>query len=343
MTRSSGKSQRVFEGHFDCGSGLLIESECLGRSYTSRTAGRSLSISIPRMPTNWQGDGFLDPPDWSYKSFSDSELEDKFSDAAFDWGVTSGFRNNDDGTQTPEFARVRRWGFKTKIDDASDKFSFFNTCAEAIREIEIWWDLVSSWVSIFTKQDFVEIGKTRSGIRVGPVMTWCGNAEHLRVNGSRETSIPIVNDRGVSRLDENTLVRCLTLAANGTQPPDEWILIRDARSLVNCKQYRRAVIDACTAAELSITALIDNKFSVDGTTATERKSQFDAHHGIAGLKTLHKNVGAAGQLPKRLIENVGATRNKAAHRGYSPTTEETNLAIDAALLVVEQAYPLAKF
>lgn len=343
MTNRHGKTQRALEGHFACGSGLLIESECLGRSYTSRTTGRDLSVSIPRLPADWQGDGFLDPPIWSYKSFSDSEQEAKFPDTAFDWGVTSGFKNNDNGTQSPEFARVRRFGFETTMDADSDKFAFFNARSDAMREIDVWWDLVSSWISIFTKQDFVEIGKTRSGIHVGPIVTWCGNIDQLRVNGSRDTSVPIVNDVGVDRLDDATLTRCLTLAANGTQPPDEWLFIRDARSLVNGKQYRRAVIDACTAAELSLTALIDNKFSADGTSAADRKKQFDAHHGIAKLKTLHKNVGAAGTLPKRLVEYVGATRNKAAHRGYSPTIDETSLAIDTAVAVVEQAYPLVDF
>jgi hypothetical protein len=342
MATESNKLQvRPLEGHFACGSGLLIESECLGRSYTSRTSGRDLTLSLPRMPADWQGDGFLKPPQWKYQTFEDRGLEARLSDTGFEWGATSGFKNNDDGSQSPEFARVRRWRFETTMVAASDKFAFSNARSEAIREIEIWWDLVSSWISIFTKQDFVEIGKTRSGIRVGPIVTWCGSGDQLRVNGSRDASIPIVNDVGVDRLNEITLLRCMTLAGNGTQPPDEWLFIRDARSLVNAKQYRRAVIDACTAAELSLTTLIDNKFAADGTSTKDRKKQFDSHHGISKLKALHNKVGAAGNLPKRLVEDVGATRNKAAHRGYSPTIDETELAIETAVLVVEQAYPLA--
>ncbi len=68
------------------------------------------------------------------------------------------------------------------------------------------------------------------------------------------------------------MLHCMILAANGTQPPDEWLFIRDARSFDNAKQYRRAVIDACTAAELSRTTLIDNKFAADDTSAKDRKS-----------------------------------------------------------------------
>jgi hypothetical protein len=336
---------RPLEGHFACGSGLLIDSECLGHSYQSRTTGRDLTISLPCMPADWQGDGFLEPPKWKYQTFKDAAAQGdpRLSDSGFEWGATSGFKNNDDGSQSPESARVRRWGFETTMDAVSGKFAFFNARSEAVREIEVWWDLVSSWISIFTRQDFVEIGKTNSGIRVGPIVTWCGSDDQGRVNGSRDASIPIVNDVGVDRLDEATLSRCLALAANGTEPPDEWLFIRDARSLVNAKQYRRAAIDSCTAAELSLTALIDAKLTTDGTCDADRNKLFKSHHGISRLTELHKKVGAAGQLPRRLVEEVGALRNKAAHRGYTPTISETKKSIRTAASVVELAYPIATF
>lgn len=342
-TSTSAKAQRALEGHFACGSGLLIESECLGQTYPSRALSRHLTVSMPQMPSDWQGDGFLEPPNWAYTNFADDEQRVKFSDDTFDWGATSGFKNNDDGTQSPEFARVRRWGFETSMDVFTDKFEFFNARSAVVGEIEVWWDLVSSWISIFTKQDFVEIGKTGSGIRVGPVITWCGNDDQQRVNGSRDTSIPVVNDVGVDRLGEITLRRCLKLASSETQPPDEWLFIRDARSLVNAKQYRRAVIDACTATELSLTALIDAKLIADGVSEKDRKKKFKDHHGISKLTQLHKKVGAAGTLPKDLVKEVGTTRNKAAHAGYKPTLQETNAAIDASVLVVKQAFPLANY
>lgn len=344
MTTADSVKSSVLEGHFACGSGLLIGTECLGRSYKSKTTGRDLTLSIPRLPDDWQGDGFLNPPAWRYSPFRDAEPEELLSDESFKWGASVGFTDNPDGSQSPEFARVLRWRFDAEIEYGGTAFEFFKARETAVREIESWWDLTSSWISIFTKQDFVDIGKTRSGIRVGPIVTWLGgDADGMRVNGSKDTSIPIVNDVGVDHLTEATLTRCITLAASGTQPPIEWLLIRDARSLVNAKQYRRAVIDACTAAEISVTALIDNKFDADGTAAADRKKEFDSHHGISKLRSLHKKVGAAGVLPKRLVENVGALRNRAARREYHPTPDETALAIQTATVVVELASPLTNF
>ena len=162
-----------------------------------------------------------------------------------------------------------------------------------IQELEAWWSLVSTWISIFTKQDFVEIGKTRSGIRVGPIVTWNGDADGLRVNGSKETSIPNVNDKGVEIVNHRTLLACTRLAANGTQPPDEWLFIRDARSLVNARQYRRAVIDAGTAAELAMTALIDP--TLTGMNLLQREKLFEKNRGLWELSNLMLQQNAGTQ------------------------------------------------
>jgi hypothetical protein len=62
-------------------------------------------------------------------------------------------------------------------------------------------------------------------------------------------------------------------------PPAEWLFIRDARSLLSAGDFRRAVIDACTAAELSVTALIDRKFDQPGTSPADREQRFESHHG----------------------------------------------------------------
>jgi hypothetical protein len=145
----------------------------------------------------------------------------------------------------------------------------------------------------------------------------------------------------VEVLDKQQLQAAMDLSASGKPPDAEWLFLRDARSLLNAGEFRRAVIDACTAAELAVTALIDRKFSAEGTSKAERMKQFDAHHGLSKLKSLHKKRHAAGKLPKRLVEDVGAPRNKAAHRGATLSDAEAHTAIATAAEVVEMAYPLS--
>ena len=337
MTANVDAQQRALEGHFACGPGLLIDIQCLSHSYTSRTPNHDLEISLPTLRAEWQ-EGFLDPPAWSYKRFRDPEHEVVLADDKFEWGVTVGFHNNPDGTQSPEFARVRRWRFETTITTTADKFVYFGAREKFIQELEAWWSLVSTWISIFTKQDFVEIGKTRSGIRVGPIVTWNGDADGLRVNGSKETSIPNVNDKGVEIVNHRTLLACTRLAANGTQPPDEWLFIRDARSLVNARQYRRAVIDAGTAAELAMTALIDP--TLTGMNLLQREKLFEKNRGLWELSNLMLQQNA-GTRPDRLQPDLAEPRNQAAHDGAVLSEAKAIAAIAIAADLVEQLHPLA--
>jgi hypothetical protein len=94
--------------------------------------------------------------------------------------------------------------------------------------------------------------------------------------------------------------------------PAEWLFIRDARSLLNGGDFRRAVIDSRTAAELSVTALIDRKFDLLGTSSTDREQQFASHHGLSKLIQLNNSLRAS-TLPRRLQQDVAEPRNKAAH------------------------------
>ncbi|MDT5303612.1 MAG: hypothetical protein QOG79_6934 [Mycobacterium sp.] len=208
-----------------------------------------------------------------------------------------------------------------------------------IQELEAWWSLVSTWISIFTKQDFVEIGKTRRAMRVGPIVTWNGGADGLRVNGSKETSIPNVNEEGgVEILNHQALLACTRLAASGTPPPDEWLFIRDARSLVNARQYRRAVIDAGTAAELAMTALIDPTRT--GMNLLQREKLFEKNRGLWELSNLMVTQ-KAGTRPYRLRQDLAEPRNRAAHDGAVLSETKANAAVAIAADLVEQLHPLA--
>ncbi|WP_164478423.1 hypothetical protein [Mycolicibacterium stellerae] len=340
MTVAAGDTQeRPLEGHFACGNGLFIAIECIGHSYSTKTTTRDVSLSLPTLKQNWQ-EGRLDPPTWTYRHAREANAD--IQDEKFDWGVTVGFHDEPDGSQAPDYARISRLRFETTIATTRLAADFFKVRAEAVRELESCWALTSSWISIFTRQNSVTVGKAGSGMRVGSIVNWSGD-NNYRVNVSTDTSSPVLSAAGVDILDHQTLTACLALAARQTMPPLEWTFIRDARSLVTAKEYRRAAIDACTASELALTALIDNKFDADGIPAAARKAQFDTHHGISKLTQLHRKVGAAGVLPTRLVQDVGALRNKAAHRGYDPTPTETALAIQTATTVVELVSPLSGY
>lgn len=343
MTSSVGDAQdRPLEGHFACGNGLFVAIECFGHSFITRTATREVSISLPTLKQDWQ-QGHLGPPTWAYRDGPESKQNANTQDDNFEWGVTVGFHNEPDGSQTPDYARVSRLRFETTIITTRLASDFFTARAALVRELESWWELTSSWIAILTQQNSVHIGKAGSGMRVGSIITWAGDSNGYRVNPSFERSAPVLSASGVEVLDHQTLNACFNLASTQTSPPLDWTFLRDARSLSSAKEYRRAAIDACTATELALTALIDAKFDADNIPAASRIAQFDSHHGIAKLVRLHGISGAAGVLPRQLVQNVGALRNKAAHRGYTPTLAETTVAIDTATVVVELSSPLSNY
>jgi hypothetical protein len=199
--------------------------------------------------------------------------------------------------------------------------------------------LISSWIEIFTKQDFVELGKPNGGIRAESVFMWTGDETGLRTNPARDTNIPTYSDQA-DKLDHNTLNACMALAANGTEPPVEWLFIRDARSLLNARQYRRAVIDAGTAAELAMTTLIDRRLG--NAEEAIKKALYAKYQTLSGRNQLMNKLDA-GDTPERLQQDLGEPRNNAAHTGASPIFDDASLAIRKATELVEQAHPLSSF
>jgi hypothetical protein len=79
---------------------------------------------------------------------------------------------------------------------------------------------------------------------------------------------------GVAGVTFDLLRGCLALA--GEDPPLAWILLRDARSLREAGQCRRAVIDAATSAELAVTAMLDDLLKNPKKRAKPKKKTPDA-------------------------------------------------------------------
>lgn len=81
---------------------------------------------------------------------------------------------------------------------------------------------------------------------------------------------------GVAGVTSDLLRGCLALALAGEDPPLAWILLRDARSLREADQGRRAVIDAATSAELAVTAMLDDLLKNPKKRAKPKKKTPDA-------------------------------------------------------------------
>ena len=313
------------EGAFRCGDGFLAAPECLGQTFHSRTASHAVSMTLPRFEA-----GALIRPPWRYVR----EGEDRVPAEADDhWGSVAGSKAADG----LKYAHVLHCVVHSEVM-AIDNESFKAVATRFGDELADWWTLVCDWLDVLTLQDFAGLGRAQRSILDDSIQLWSGDSNGIRCAGVNYQ----VMGAGVNWaevLDKQQLQVALDLAASDSSPHIEWLLLRDARSLLNAREYRRAVIDACTAAELSVTALIDRLFDLSGTRQEERARQFAKYHGLAKLIELH-NRFKAGKLPKRLYQEVGAPRNKAAHVGAMLNEADARTAISKAAEVVAMAFPL---
>jgi hypothetical protein len=327
------------EGYFVVGgSGLYVSTECLGRVFTSRTTNHDLTIGLPQLDTAQQPVRVI-PPAWTYGP-RDQEEEANERDV-IPWGAAFGYgAKKVYPPEARDTAVVYRCRYYTTLTTSNDE-EFVAAADDFLRELDDWWTRFTSWVGILASQDFVRLGSYGTGgIKTRPLSMWTINADGQRAGRDIRSYFP-ANREQFFVLELHELEECITATGN-QEPPGEWSFIRDARSLLNAGEYRRAVIDACTAAELSVTALIDRKFDLAGTSQSDRDQEFKDHHGLSKLIELH-NKFRTGKVPKRLYEDVGAPRNKAAHDGATLSEAEARAAILKATEAVELAYPLASF
>ncbi len=315
------------EGAFKCGDGFLVTPECLGQTFQSRTANHAISLTLPEIRS-----GSLTRPPWRYIREGEDRDAIPTTDADDLWGSVASTSSGD-----PRHIHILKCIVHSEVI-ATDDESFKIGATRFGNELSDWWALVCDWLDVLTLQDFAGLGRSQRSILNDSLQMWSGNPNGIRRAGVNY-QLMTGGMNWVEVLDRQQLQAAMDLAASDSSPHAEWLFVRDARSLLGAGEYRRAVIDACTAAELSVTALIDRKFDLAGTSKPDREEQFAQHHGLAKLIELH-NSFKTGKLPKRLYQEVGAPRNKAAHAGAMLSESEARSALGKAAEVVGVAYPL---
>lgn len=327
MTGGSQATARMLEGHFACGTGIHISSECLDRSYVSKTATHHLLITVPSV-----GAGPLEPPSFASVAQSDRDAKEQVPETG--WGVITDWESLDNGIQVALSARVDRLAFLIELV-AVGLLPLSPERTGAIHEVDAWWSLFSMWVEIFTSQDANDRGRTQVGTNTGPIWSW-ESRSGTRTNASKNTVWPARN-APERLLDHATFEACMKLAAAGEPPPDMWLFIRDARALINSGDYRRAVIDAGTAAELAMTEILDQHLAT--TEAKLRDALVERSRTLEGRAKLMKELGAAS-VPTMFKEHLQNPRNSAAHGGHRSSLEGAKKAVAIASDLVQQAEPL---
>lgn len=301
----------VIEGFYDLGPGVVVTADCLGRSYQTALAGRQLIVMVPQ----FDGTTVTEPP-LRYKR-PDNWVN---VDPPNPWGELRSWNKADDGSPLPVTICIKRVRILLSVNpaEATDP-SLGPQLDDALSP---WWDALSSWVEVVTGQDLANLGDRRPK-QPQTFHLWAGNPDGTMRPLSmlfHGTVYPQVN-----ALTSHGLHGCLSAVARGQAPPPERLHLSDARSLHNDGQWRRAVIDAATAAEVAITSWLDNRLST--AEADVKAALLNTPLTLGRLHRLYTQLG--GTLPRDFDRLVVTPRNHAAHRGMSLTESESAAAIDA--------------
>lgn len=310
---SAGEASRFVEGVFELPEGTLFASNHLG-PFRTTVGGLAVTLSLPSFVEN------KSDPHWHTVSGPPRRYPGPIREVDEDyWGQVFGQSRDEDGnTNSSWTTMVSRFGFSTSVANSDDASS---SAAQTIYDaLDSWWVCVSSWVELFTHQDLNPPVRKRPQPLGATVPFWSsrdGKTPYVvSVAGSRSMTLP----RPVHLLDTETFQQCLDLAAAGHEPPLEWTLIRDARSLLLVDHYRRAVIDAGTAAELAITRKLDDL--LNGTEAAVKDALLAKYRMLGASSDLLTKLG--GKLPDKFRTNLIEARNRAAHAGISPKSEQAS-------------------
>jgi hypothetical protein len=310
----------VIEGFYDWGAGVVVTAECLGQSYQTSLAGRSLIVRVPA----FDGTVIAEPP-LRYKR-PDSYVD---VDPPNPWGDLREWNMAEDGSVIPALVcikRVRLW-FPVTPAEAADP----NLGPGLDNLLSPWWDALSAWIEVATGQDLANLGDRRPK-QPQNFHLWGGNSD-----GTMRPLALMLYGTGFppsGALPSEGLRACLSAVAEGRAAPPERLHLSDARSLHNNGQWRRAVIDAATAAEVGITSWIDSNAD-----AKVKADLAKRPLTLGGLWRLYEKLG--GAVPDDFQELVVDPRNDAAHRGMPLTSQQSAAAIDATAELLNATTPLA--
>ncbi|WP_241473241.1 hypothetical protein [Mycolicibacterium neoaurum] len=323
-------SKWPLEGYFSCGNGLVVSLQCLGQSFPARTESYSIAVTLPSLCDTDPGKPLRRP---AY-SFNANGEDPNGHEANSEWGVVGQPRKFADDPET-KHAIVHQCVVTTEVE-AHDEDSFFDSMVAVSEEVADWWSWIGDWITVTTGQDLTGSGKRpRDLLTNGGFHAWSGYPDGRR-------RVPIgwahqFHTAPVGVLEPAQLQLAMDLVADDQCPETEWLFIRDARSLLQIGDYRRAVIDAGSAAELALTKLLQSRLAkVD---PVIRETLLHRNRGLERRAVLARDL-KAGTVPKTFAERLNRPRNRATHGGEPITKDEAMAAIDEATALVDQAFPL---
>ena len=308
-----------FEWWYDIDPGFVGPAELLPETFTTRVSDYEATVHMPSVTLDDGVDAsWLAPPRIGGRPPARSE---KY------WGMIHV------GTKAkPVEVVIQQLALTAEMPDGED----LQRAAESIvGAMDTWWDNVRGWLETVTGQHLTQVGHRKTEFIGNKTPIWT-----LLEDGTHGTPISIATTSDLSLgqvhgVTADIFRECVSLA--GEEPGLAWTLLRDARSLSEVGQYRRAVIDAATAAEVAVSAILDTR--LQGTDEQVRKALLASNRMLGPKGKLLNKLGCP-PLPSTFDEDLVKPRNDAVHKGEPPDGVQCRKAISMAVEVVDKGFPL---
>jgi len=307
------------------GAAMRLSGRSTGWS-VSRTAARKRAGCSPRVPRLTQ----LPAEGLSAGNFPDL-LEPMFGSIPMPWPASEerpmwGHQVMDRHSILIRAARLRvRVPEPFQSWEIEDQFeSFFNVASDWLRA---WTGLSAPSVPSDSSDPallFVRPRRNRGGV-------------HFAV-GRAYGSIAAYAERSATRTELEAAIVC-GINRYGLPPPQS-LLYRASWDRTRA-DFRQAVIDACTASEVALATTVRSKLADMATPVAVIDNALKKADGVVDLYRLWVILGARPQASEgRVMNELAAPRNDAAHGGAMLGLDIADKAIDAASKIVEGASPL---
>lgn len=199
------------------------------------------------------------------------------------------------------------------------------------RDVDGWFDGLRTWIEVAVDQDVDPNHPISAGSQVGAGLILVTEDDGLVSLPVRAHEMHVT--MSTEELADLTQVgKAIELANARSRPSDAHILMRDARAAARRGSYRRAVIDAGGAVEMTLAA--------HNRTAVRHQPRLGVKPTLGWYARQPKLIQTAGVAKQALLDDLVTPRNDAIHQNRVPSHADTWTALATAQHVLTALDPL---
>jgi len=320
---------------------LALSEGCFSKNFTVNIGGLTGKATTPSLVWKEKDDEphivapLIDEQLKKYVEHYVTNSKDKIEKWNY-WGSVNSWNPK---THVALNAHVRALLIHFKIDPSKITYSNYlygrghptgKTIDTLFAEVDEWFERIRVWVEAASDQDINPRAPLRS-------LEMRGSGLHVFTMEKETVSLPansssiVLVKRDAEKVKLPIFRKIINLANAGTLPSDAHMLLCESRAAKRRGQYRRAVIDAGSATEITL-ADFNNRVTRVGVQPGKLPT--------LGWYVNQRAIKIGAALPTNTKADLVDIRNSAIHQNQVPTTEETNKALALAEQIVNYIDPL---